>query len=83
MKAVQQPATKPANRAMAIAANGDIPAAIRTPQTQPPRGNAPSLVRSGKLSMRNGIMIPSTTKARIRLCARVTGTSETKLDRVF
>ncbi|MNV92973.1 hypothetical protein D3C71_1876150 [compost metagenome] len=80
---MQQPARKPANSAMAIAAKGDMPAAIRTPQTQPPSGKAPSLVRSGKLSMRNGIMIPKTTKARIRLCASVTGTSETKLERVF
>ena len=65
--------------ATAIAVSGEAPLARSTPQTQPPRGNAPSLVRSGKLSVRNGIMMPSTTNARIRLCARVTGMSETKL----
>ena len=81
MKAVQQPARKPAISATAIAVSGEAPPASSTPQTQPPNGKAPSLVRSGKLSVRNGIMMPSTTKARIRLCASVTGMSETKLDR--
>lgn len=31
-------------------------------QTQPPSGNAPSLVRSGKFSVRKGSMMPSTMK---------------------
>jgi hypothetical protein len=32
--------------------------------------------------MRKGIMIPRTTKLRMKLCASVTGMSETKLEKV-
>src|SRR5688572_14458232 len=80
MKAVQQPAMKPAPAPSSSASSGCKPASTASAQAQAPSGNAPSLPRSWKFSTRNGTMIASATKLRIRPWASVTGTRPTKLD---
>jgi hypothetical protein len=51
-----------------IPITGDIPIVIRLAQIAPPKGYAPSAVKSGKLRKRNGIIIPKAMIARVRPC---------------